>query len=134
MPAAIVWTPELESEIARRLVNKSLLKICQEDNGKNLPSRAAINEHLASDDNFWTICARARRIHALQRLENVEVDVDGCTDDNARSVKVKVDFAIWLAERLLSKEYSPQSKIEHSGSLDLSLADSISKARKRVEP
>lgn len=98
-------------------MNRSLLRICKED--KDVPSRAAINEHLAEDDNFWTICARARKIHALQRLENVEVDVDSCNDDNARAVKVKVDFAMWMAERLMSKEYSPQSKVEHSGELSV---------------
>ena len=115
MPAAIKWTAELEAEIARRLVNRSLLSICQQD--KDVPSRGAINEHLAESEEFWAICARARRLHALQRLENVEVDVDTCNENNANSVRVKVDFAKWLAERLLSREYAPNQKVEHSGEI-----------------
>ena len=111
MPAAIKWTVALEADIAKRLINRSLRTICEQD--KDLPSRAAINERLAESEDFWTKCAHARRIHAMQRLESVELDVDTCNEDNANSVKVKVGYAQWLAERVLAKEYAPNQK--HTG-------------------
>jgi hypothetical protein len=107
----IKWTPELEDTIAKRLINRSLRRICEED--KDLPSRAAINERLTENEEFWTKCARARRIQAMQRLESVELDVDSCNADNARAVAVKVSYAQWFAEKALPKEYG--AKLAHTG-------------------
>lgn len=116
MPAAIDWTPELKARIAKLLINKPLIKVCEEN--PDLPSRASINERLAEDDEFWTQCARARRIHCFQRLENTQVKLDDALAKDHDQISIKllemqIGDARWNAERLLSKEYAPNQK--HTG-------------------
>ena len=103
----IEWTEALEDDIAKRLLTRSLRRICSED--EDIPSRASINERLSISERFWTICARSRKLHALMRLEQVEEDLDTITPQNAKAVHVKVGYAQWLAERLLSKEYGDKT-------------------------
>jgi hypothetical protein len=123
----INWTPELEDEIARRLITRSLTKICEEDS--DLPSRNSIQERMLRNEAFWAKCAHARKMHAYQRLEDVERDVDSCNADNANAVRVKADYARWLAERLLSKDYSNKIDVNVTSSI----ADAIADARKRAK-
>ena len=110
-----VWTPELEESIVERMLTRSLRRICAED--KDVPDRITIQRHILKNEAFATKCARARAQHALHRLEEIEDDLDTITPENAKAVQVKVGFAQWLAERLLSKEYG--NRTEHNVELGI---------------
>ena len=109
----IAWTPELEDEIATLLITDSLRTICSKRS--DLPSRESIRLRQVESDDFWAKCARARKAHAIQRLEDAGEVADNCNDDNANASKVKIGFATWLAERLLSKDYGQRVQNEHTG-------------------
>ena len=111
----IKWTPELENSIVERMLTRSLRKICEQDN--DVPDRITIQRLITQSEEFATKCARARQQHALHRLEEIEDDLDSITPENAKAVQVKVGFAQWLAERLLSKDYG--NKMDHTMELSI---------------
>lgn len=99
----IDWTPELEDDIAHRLINRSLRRICEEDS--DIPSRESIRLHQVDSDDFWAKCARARKARCVQMLENADDAAEACTEDNAKAASVLISHAHWTAEKLLSKDY-----------------------------
>jgi hypothetical protein len=136
MPAAIEWTAELEARIAELLANEPLTEICKKYD--DLPCRSSINTHLVESDSFWTLCARARKVNALQRLEDTQVMLDSADESTITQVGVKLlelkrGDAKWIAERLLSKDYAPNQRFtgaDGEGPVEISVA--ISEARKRA--
>ncbi len=109
------YTEQLADSIVERLVERSLRRICQEDS--DVPDRNTVARWMVQHPDFGAKCARARREHALYRLEMVEDDVDSIEPENANAVRVKVDYAKWLAERLQSKDYGNKVQNEHSGEI-----------------
>jgi hypothetical protein len=80
---------------------------------------------------FWAKCARARKAHAIQRIEDAGDTADDCTEENAQSAKVKIGYATWLAERLLSKEgYGNKQELEVKGD---PLAELLSEFRSQYQ-
>jgi hypothetical protein len=113
MPAAIEWTAELEAEIVRLLASNSLRKICQIN--QDLPCRDSITDHMAENEEFSAKCARARKLHALNRLETAqdklhESDGSTLTAIELKLIEAQVGDVHWLAERLLSKDYAPNQR------------------------
>jgi hypothetical protein len=46
---------------------------------------------------------------------------------------VQLDWIKWSASKLAPKQYGDKQQIEHSGELNIGLADRLQKARERVK-
>jgi hypothetical protein len=130
---SIRWTQELESRIILGLESHSLRKLCSLN--PDLPCRDSITDYMGVNAEFSAKCARAREDHAevmddriLEVAQKVE---DGKLDPKAGSVVISAYQ--WRASKLKPKKYGDKQAIEHSGELNVSLADLIAKARKRTK-
>lgn len=121
------WTPELEDEIVSKLVERSLRKICKED--EDVPSRMTILRHQRESSSFDAKCARASEQHAEYLIEKAEDTAEECKEDSAQSAKVKISFAQWYAAKLKPKKYG--DKLEHTGDVGITLVnDSIPRPKR----
>lgn len=111
MPAAIKWTPELESRIVQELETQSLRKLCATSD--DLPSRDSIQRYMDQNADFASRCARAREDHA-EVMDDKILDVaqrveDGTLDPKAGSVVISAYQ--WRASKLKPKKYGDTTKL-----------------------
>ena len=107
------YTPELGQSIADRLVTHTLVEICRED--QYLPCRQTIQRWIRDNEEFATLCARARQEHAHYLIEQAELTARECSEDDAKSAQVKIGFAQWFAARVMSKTYGDRQQVEVTG-------------------
>ena len=84
---------------------------------------------MADDKEFEAKCARAREMQADLMDDKIIETAEACDETNYQSSKVKISAYQWRASKLQPKKYGDKQAIEITG--ELSLADRISKARKR---
>ncbi len=154
MPAAKVgrpafeWTQELERTILYRIAHgESLRRICIDP---EIPASSTIYEHLIESKEFAEQYARAREAQ-MEAMSDEILDIADDTSRDTKTIKrgdleievensewinrcrLQVDTRKWLMGKVAPKKYGDKVQNEHSGSIDVSLADSIAKARKRHE-
>ena len=104
---------------------------------------------IAASDELCKRYARARADQAqVMADEIVEIadtpQVGQITEESVDGIKItrkdmlghrqlRIDARKWLAAKLLPKVYGDKLGLEHSGEINIGLADRIAKARKRAE-
>lgn len=131
MPVAIVWTPELESAIIDRILAGEAISAILES---IKISPQSFYRRRAQVPEFGTNITRAQEEAQEAFVDSIEALIPTIDAENFNAVKTQMWARMWIAGKRKPKKYGEKIQQEHSGSLDLSLADSISKARKRVEP
>lgn len=137
---------ETANEILERLSNgEPLTKICRDD---HMPSVSTVFLWEQKVEGFSEKVTRARELsadhfsHEIIEIadENPQVVIptkNGCYEaTDAAGVqrnKNRIETRIKLMQMLKRKTYGDKVGVEHSGSVDLGLADALAKARKRVE-
>lgn len=111
------WTPKLEDSIVERLVERSLRRICREDD--DVPSRETILKHQRESPDFLAKCARAAEQHAEYLIDWAYDTALDCDEKSAQSAKVKISWAQWHAAKLKPKKYSEKIEHEHTGGIVL---------------
>jgi hypothetical protein len=91
------WTAEIKDAIVSGLLEKNLYRLCNEDD--TLPARTTVLDEIALDAAFAARCARADKLRAQKWATKIELEAEGCTEDNAQSAKVKISAYQWLASK-----------------------------------
>ena len=149
MPAAASeWEPVL-SEILAAIATtpKSLESICREI--ESAPSARTVYRLIDADEELCQRYTRAKeaqlQILADQLIdladtdricEKVTIKADGSREvvilDQVERTKVQIDTRKWLLAKLNPKKYGEKIQQEHSGEINLGLAEVIAEARKRA--
>ena len=131
MPAAIQWTQEMQDAFVDGiLAGKSIESIAKSVG----ISALSFYRHRLDSPEFEATIARVQEASQEREVDELIDLADTANEDNANAVKLRVWTRMWVAGKRKPKKYGDKIQQEHSGAIDLSLADSISKARKRAEP
>ncbi|MGB7024104.1 MAG: hypothetical protein WBD73_09920, partial [Candidatus Acidiferrales bacterium] len=143
---AVDWTPELMGLILLRIADGASLR----KTAQNLHiSASSIIRQVQRDKIFAEQYARAKEIQLEQLADEIltiaeekpmatitfgESGVKECVDAAAiQRNRLRVDSRKWLLSKLVPKVYGDKIQTEVSGELNLSLANSIAEARKRIK-
>ena len=98
-----IYTQELADEICRRLIDRSLRKVCAAD---DMPHRDTVRDWVINDHNgFSDQYARARRMQALEWAEEILEIGDGENMTDTQRARLRVDTRKWLLSKVLPKVY-----------------------------
>lgn len=125
---AFRWTPEIESEILKRMAEgESLRTICKDD---WLPSRTTVRIRAIEDEDFAVRYARARELQADELFDQIKDIADDSTEDwmdgdggpkldveHVQRSKLRIDSRKWMAAKLRPKVYGDKIDLNHSGKL-----------------
>jgi hypothetical protein len=141
-----MYSEAIAEIICQRLADgESLNKICKDD---GFPSESAVRAWNLDDlHGFSAKYTRARSIgYELLADEILAISDDGLNDtykdDNGRTKvdrdiidrsRLRVDSRKWMLSKMLPKVYGDRLGLEHSGEINVNLAERISAARKRNE-
>lgn len=139
-------------EICERLIGgESLRAICKDE---HMPAATNVFMWLASADTkfktFHEQYARAREAQADAIVDEIlEISDDAKNDwmdnndpenpgyklngEHVQRSRLRVDSRKWFAGKLYPKRYGDKQHVEHSGDINLGLADRLEKARKRAD-
>jgi hypothetical protein len=129
----IKWTEELEDQIAEMLAESKTLTEIGKETGV---SRASVLRHRLQSKDFDAKCARARSVNAHVLVDDIRevcarVESGEISPEQGRVV---INSKQWLAKVQNRREYGDHAQIEHSGEVQLSIADQIKQAhQKRLE-
>lgn len=86
---------------------------------EDMPAKATVYAHMASDDAFRTRIARARE--AQQDAEaDLCVDLaDSATAEDWQVIKLRIWARQWRASKLSPKKYGDKLELEHAGKITL---------------
>ena len=144
------WLPVIDQILAAIATTpKSLESICKEL--ESAPTARTVYTWLTQDDDFLQRYARAKE-QQLQVLadqmvelsdqdricEKVTIKADGSREvvilDQVERTKLQIETRKWLLAKLNPKKYGDKQQVEHSGELNVQLAERIAKARAREKP
>ena len=136
MPATINWTPELEDAICDRLAEgQYLTDICEL---KGFPSYKTVRKHIQDtakiEDGFSQRIARAGEDQAEYFRWRISKLNDSMNAENWQYVNAQIRNIQWIMGKIKPKAYGDLVQTKHTGEINVSLADSIAAARKRIEP
>lgn len=106
------WTGSLKDQIVEGLMEKNLYRLCNED--ITIPARGTVLNEIEKDPEFATRCARADKLRGQKWATKIELEAEGCTEDNAQSARVKISAYQWLASKEDAK-YGDKVQQEVSG-------------------
>jgi hypothetical protein len=140
-------TKQLQDEVCERIAKGETLR--QISASEHMPTSETIRMEAVRSADFAAKYARAREAQ-LDRWEDelIEIADDGTNDwqerenadgskftvadrDHIARSKLRSDTRKWIMSKRLPKKYGDRIMQEHSGSLNLGLADRIAAARKR---
>ena len=132
MRAAINWTPELEDAIcaAIAIYPKGLEHICKAN--PHFPCADKIYEYRRENTEFSEKYTRAKADQCLVLADEIIGIADTCDNENWKPAQVRIDARKWLAGKLAPKIFGEKIQQEHSGEINLGLAEVIAEARKRA--
>ena len=132
MRAAINWTPELEDAICAAIaINpKGLEHICKAN--PHFPCADKIYEYRRENTEFSEKYTRAKADQCLVLADEIIGIADTCDNENWKPAQVRIDARKWLAGKLAPKIFGEKIQQEHSGEINLGLAEVIAEARKRA--
>jgi hypothetical protein len=116
------WTIELKKAIVAGLLEKNLYRLCNEDD--TLPARTTVLDEIEKDSAFAARCARADKLRGQKWATKIELEAEGCTEDNAQSAKVKISAYQWLASKEDAK-YGDKTAITGDGGGPVQIITSI---------
>ena len=143
-------TKAVVEEICSRIAGgESLRAICRDE---HLPDRITVLRWALFDESFRNRYVQAREMQAESMADELlEISDDGMNDwmerrnadgecvgytlngEAVQRSKLRVDTRKWIASRLLPKKYGDRIQQEHSGSISLTLAERIERARNRAD-
>ena len=134
----IKWTPELESSVIEAIADGSTLRQVGKIYGF---SASCIVVHAGQSPEFDKQYARALQIRAdldmdeIDALANAEPERGkfGIDPGWANWQRTRIDAKKWTAARRNPKKWGDKIDVEHSGGINLGLADRLSAARQRVK-
>ncbi len=132
------------------LTQETKAKVCQMIAGGSSLRKAAEAVGIAEstlryfddeDADFSAQYARAREKRAnlwaeefIEIADSIGVDGDAAMDRNAvERAKVRLDARKWVCSRILPKTYGDRVQQEHSGQVDIGLADQLRAAEERLK-
>ncbi len=135
---AIKWTAELESDVLNEIESGSTLRVTASECGI---SDSAIIRHVQSNEEFAKQYARAIDIRTDTDCDALADRISEIPQENMHGVdsgwvawkRVQIDTMKWLLSKRNPKKYGDKIGLEHSGEINVGLADRIAKARKRAE-
>lgn len=145
---AVPLTPELLDEVLGRIASgQSLRGICKQE---GMPEITQIMRLRLADEDFAQRYARARESQAEMFGDELQEIADNGENDwmednrpycqgwrqNGEAVarsRLRFDQRRWWMSKVLPKQYGDKIGVEHSGEVNISLADRISKARDRAK-
>lgn len=137
MPAAINWTPELTESVLEAIAEGSTLRKAAENNSI---SASAIIRHVTSNEEFAKQYARVLDIRGeldFEQLCDVTFEKPEYGDKGVDSGwvnwrRVQIDTVKWALSKRNPKKYGEKIQQEHTGEINLGLAEVIAEARKRA--
>ena len=132
MPAAINWTPELESAICNRIMaGESICRISQDD---SMPCESSIWVYAGKNEAFQSAIARAMQIRADSDIERCRGEAERATPADWQVAQLRIRTFQWEAGKRKPKVYG--EKVEHSGELALKtvLVESAPKSERDRPP
>lgn len=144
------YTKELANEICLRISHgESLNQICRDE---HMPWKSTIMDWLLDErkKEFYDQYAKAREMQAEYMFDEIlDIADDGSNDwmeietKSGRKIEVvnqevlnrsrlRVDTRKWYLSKVLPKKYGDKTQVEHSGEINLSLAQRMEEAWKRV--
>jgi hypothetical protein len=126
MPAAIVWTDELEQTILMRIAHGESVRAIAQD--PELPASSTIYEHLIESTAFAEKYARAREAQMEAMADEILAIADDSTSDTMtvkrgdseasapdnewiNRSRLRVDTRKWLMSKLAPKKYGDKQEI-----------------------
>ena len=136
------YTPELGEAICEQVMDGASLETIAVLPG--MPSKRTILRWLAANKDFEQMFFLAKRAwvtdeeHALDAMTQEAIDWAKSADPKETAVSAVVNaynnraqHIKWKMATLYRERYGEKVGLEHSGEVNISLADAISKARKR---
>lgn len=141
-----LYTVELGAVVCERLMEgESLRTICTSE---EMPGRTTIFKWIATNPDFANQYAIARQVQAQVLADEIfNIADDGTNDWTTRTIgdeevevpnhdhinrsRLRVDTRKWFLSKVLPKVYGDKLDLNHSGAIELSLADRIKQARAR---
>ncbi len=104
-------TPEQAKAICERIADgRSLRSVCEDD---DIPSRSVVYEALEGDADFADRYARARKLRAEFRADEIIEIVD--SEPDPAMARVRMDARKWEASKLDPNRYGDRTKTEVTG-------------------
>jgi hypothetical protein len=129
-----LYTPEIAEEICTRLAaGEGLNAICKDE---HMPHEATVRRwDLEDREGFSTKYAQAREIDLERAADEMRRIADEMPKDQVEATwqKTRLDQRKWELSKRLPRKFGERLGLEHSGSLDLGLAEAMRKARERLD-
>jgi len=105
-----VYTPELQAEIVKRVMGRSLRKVCTD---ADMPNRDTIYSWLAKYSEFADQYARACVIRREDRFESMEEIPD--IEADVQRARLKVDVLKWQLSKEEPRKYGDKVDLTSDG-------------------
>lgn len=138
-----IFTPELGEAICHRIAcGESLRSICRDD---DMPGKSTVMRWLSDKDKaeFLAQMDAARDLQAddfvdeqnelSRQLPERHPQHGGYDAAHVAHIRNRISTLQWMAEKMKPKKYGNKTALEHSGSIDLGLAERLRKAKERIE-
>ena len=113
MPAAFIWTPEIEDELCAAIASgRSLDNACRDF---GMPSDTTVYRHMAYSDSFAAKMATARAAQQDHEMEDCVRIADEATPEDVQVAKLRISTRQWRAMKLAPKKYGEKIAAEVTG-------------------
>jgi hypothetical protein len=122
------YSDEIAKAICDQLAEgKGLIQICRQE---GFPDHKTVRGWvLDNHQDFFAKYTRSKDFGIDAMVEKTFEVID--EEEDVLRARLKVDTLKWYVSKIAPKKYGDKIGVEHSGSIDLGLADRISKARAR---
>jgi hypothetical protein len=108
------FAPEVAEAIAESLCDgMSMRQICELD---GMPNRSTVARWMAENEDFAASIARARELQADHMDDLILETANACTEETAKSDKVRIWAYQWRAAKLKPKVYGEKTNLDLSNS------------------
>lgn len=132
MGAPTTYTPEIASAICDRLASGFSVRSIADQ--PDMPASATIFSWLTKYPAFAEQYTRARESRAHARFESMDqviLDMRNGVIDAAQA-RVEIDTIKWQCGKEMPAKYGDQLKLEHSGTVGLSVAEILRQREERI--
>jgi hypothetical protein len=112
-PKADIHDPKVVERICNLVASGvSIGEVCRR---KDFPAESTVYLHMANDETFRSLIARAREAQQEREADKTVELADKATPENWQVVKLRIWARQWRAAKLAPKKYGEKQTLEHSG-------------------